>query len=374
MLFLQSRNQTLKDTSLLTLKMLWPLYMTIRALNGVTAMLANLLTLVCVCKFRYLRTPANILVANIAFNDLVHGLVPFLIIMRFFSSTESATHVLCQAGIFIELITTSSEVGCFALLAMERWNGLRAQLNRRKKWSIQRTVILVGCLWMILIGWLTMLNVRYVNVTGPKNCTMYDYYPVFSLYVGGIFFILISLIIFIFYGSIAWIAYSSHNQTAEVPSAVQIQQGWKKEMRITRMMAMVCGVFFTLYSPAVLTVMFMSSQSPQWLQNLYYVTVIICDVNFWINPLIYAWRDKNFNKAFCSILAPVQSLFTRCCPNRMGTVHPVDTPPGGNNAPEGDNPGQPRHMELRHSILVPRRDVEIPTAFEIPMHVANSSC
>ena len=329
-------------------------------------MLANLLTLVCVCKFRYLRTPANILVANIAFSDLVHGLVPFVIIMRFFSLAESATHVLCQAGIFIELITTSSEVGCFALLAMERWNGLRAQLNRSKKWSIQRTAILVGCLWMIVIGWLTMLNVRYVHVTGPLNCTVYDYYPAFSLYVGGIFFILTSLIIFIFYGSIAWIAYSSHNQTAEVPSAVQIQQGRKKEMRITRMMAMVCGVFFTLYSPAVLTVMFMSSQSPQWLQNLYYVTVIICDVNFWINPLIYAWRDKNFNKAFCSILAPVQSLFTRCCPHLTTTVHPVIHLSGRSNTSDQE---QPQYIQISHSTLVPRRDVEIPSVFEIPLNV-----
>ena len=334
-------------------------------------MLANLLTLVCVCKFRYLRTPANILVANIAFSDLVHGLVPFLIIIRFSSSAESATHVLCQTGIFIELITTCSEVGCFALLAMERWNGLRAQLNRTKKWSIQRTAILVGCLWMILIGWLIMLNVRFVDVTNLKNCTLYNSYPTFALYVGGIFFILMSLIIFIFYGSVACIAYSSHNQTAEVPSAIQIQQGRKKEMRITRMMAMVCGIYFTLYFPCVLTLMFISPQSPQWQRTIYYATVIIYDINFWINPFVYAWRDKNFHKAFCTILAPVQSLFMRCCPHRMGTVHPVNNPPVANNAPEeAVNPGQPGH----HSILIPRIDVELPPTVDIPVCLAEPSC
>ena len=331
-------------------------------------MLANLLTLVCVCKFRYLRTPANILVANIAFNDFVHGLVPFLIIMRFSSSTESAAHGLCMAGLLIQVITTCAGLGCFALLAMERWNGLRAQLNRGKKWSIQRTVILVGCLWMVVIGFYTWLNVQYVSVTNPRNCTLYEYYPTFSSYVGGVFFILMFLITLIFYGSIAWIAYSSHSQVVEVSSAVQQQLARKKDMRITRMMAMVCGVFFTLYCPVLLTLMFMSPQSPQWVQDIYYVNVIIYDINFWINPFIYAWRDKNFHKAFCSILAPVQSLFTRCGHHLGGTVNPVSDLSGGTNTHD-----QPQFVQIRHSTLLPRRDVEIPSAFEIPLNVINIS-
>ena len=354
--------------------MLWPLYMVLRAINGVVAILANLLTLVCVCKFRYLRTPANILVANIAFNDLVHSLAPFLIIMRFFSSTESATHGLCLAGILIEVITTFTDLGCFALLAIERWNSLLAQLNRRKKWGMRRIAILVGCLWMLIVGWYTWLNVQYVNATQARNCTLYDYYPRFSVQVGGIFFVSMSLVIFIFYSRIAWIAYSSHNQTADVPSAAHQQQARKKDINITRMMAMVCGAFFILYVPAVLTAMFMSPQSPQWQRTVYYATVIIYDINFCINPFIYAWRDKNFRKAFSSILSAVQSLLPRCRPHVIITVHPADHVPEGDNAPEGVvNHGQPEHIQLRQSILVPRRDVEIPTC-EIPMHLANPSC
>ena len=341
---------------------LWQFYITTRVCNSIAAMLCNMLTLVSFVKFKYLRSSANILVANIALSDFLHGLVFIFLIVRSFVVTPLETRMLCMTGLIIEIATLYTELGSFMFLAIERWNSLLALLNKRKKWGNQRILIIVGCMWVMATTWTISVCVLYADSSVVKPCIGSQYFPPFFVNVTVGFFILTTLTVFIFYGGIAWQARKSHTQVAaDAPSTSQMQTR-KRDMQITRMMAMVCGVFFALYCPMLLMSFVMSPRSSDWHRGIFYVTVLFYDVNFWINSVIYAWRDKNFRKAFNTILKRIRALFPEC---------PCSGPPaghvaGGNNVANTPGNGEQNHEPQpgpSQQIHIPRRDVEIPQEY-----------
>ena len=73
----------------------------------------------------------------------------------------------------------------------------------------------------------------------------------------------------------------------------------RRHIRLTKMLALVVGLYVALYVPHVVLVLVTDRGD---LVGLVQAAVLISDINFWINPLIYAWKSKDFRKAFKKIL------------------------------------------------------------------------
>ena len=283
---------------------LYEVYIVVRIFQSVLAMLFNSLTLLCVVKYKKLRSTASILVSSIALSDFLHALATVVrLLLKFVLLEWSVESKLCITGIVLEAITIMAQLGSFMLLGMERRNSLLARLNRTKKWSPKKVTVLVIVFWLILILWNVTEGILDVKYPKEKTwCAVYHFFNIYFAYIPLVTFLVATIACLASYGHIAWIVRMSNHRVAAAETISQ-QNQMKRDLRITKMMAMVVGVYFVLYIPFFCIAFNMSRDSPLWYHVIFYLSVLIYDVNFWVNPIIYAWGDLNFRKAFNNLLS-----------------------------------------------------------------------
>ena len=300
----------------------------IRIIMGMAAMIVNLFTLVCVVTKSYLRTSASLLIAILALSDFLHGVVNSMIYpIRALSTSWHFTHPACLASICIEGIVIIGQFFIFTMLAFERRNSLLSQLNRSTKWNRKTLVVILALVWTIIVSYHIAVTIYTADIPEGTRCTIVRYFPAFFIYIGISIFITATILLIVGYGHIAWIAYKSRNQVNTTQSIMQRRKR-KKDMSVTKMMALVVGVFFILYLPFAVTLATLSSTSPLWQVYLYAVTILIYDINFCINPFIYAWRDKGFKRAMGEMASACRR---KCCcflplPARIASTNTTTMP------------------------------------------------
>ena len=285
----------------------WYLFYSVTGVQAVATMLSNLLTLVSIIKFKYLRTAANVIIASLALSDFLHGLIIILNILAL--SFWNTKQFVCLTLFNFESLTVYVQFITYFLLAAERRISLRSVLKDKPKWTIKKVSALIVCGWGTVITLQTIMTVCSLNRGIPEGTRCEEtmkYVPEWFAYTTYVFIPVMSLVIFITYGLVGWMVHTSNNQvTAHLPMNLQQQQRRLSNIKIASMMAMVFGVFFALYCPMIICVILITPTSPMWFYVLFYVTIAIYKINFWVNPFIFAWRDKNFKKAFKTILRPV---------------------------------------------------------------------
>lgn len=282
---------------------LWYIFFACRLLQGIFASTFNMVTIICVFKFTYLRSPSNILVAGLAFTDFFHGLgilIPFT--MRTFYNVWPAFKYFCLSSIGFDIVLAQAQWFIFSLLSIERYFALKAQLGQGKSWTIFRAVILV------LSGWIFFLTITITAAifsTGEEGdpCYLVHYYHLIFRRICLTEFIITTFLTVTFYAKIAKITLGSRNQVmSNNVNAAEAQQR-KAVLRVTKMFAMVVGVYFSLYIPLISALFISNYIQPTPLHYGFINTfVLFKDSNFWINPFIYAWRNKDFRKAYKTLL------------------------------------------------------------------------
>ena len=280
--------------------------------QSIAAMSANLLTLFCIAKYKYLRTWPNLILASLAAGDFLHGFIAGLntILME----AGRAELILCTVVALLEATSLYVQFINYLLLAAERQNSLQHLVKNKQRWRLKTICILVlvgwvSCtLWHIIVAALMITN----DIFSGQTCEDIEMYlPSWYTSVTVVFILIMTSLICATYGSIGlMVRKSSHQVTSHMPMAMQQEQKRKASVRIASMMALVFGVFVCLYCPFVIAVLVISPTSPPWFHDFYYVTVVIYNLNFWVNPFIYVWRDKKFKKAF-------KTIFPRCCFNTV---------------------------------------------------------
>ena len=287
----------------------WTFILVIRGVQAVAAILFNLLTLVCVLKFQYLRTGSYLLTASLAVCDFLHGLIVLV------SCINNAS--LCLVTYVIEHILILVQLSSFVLLAAERRNSLYCLLKSKAKWTLKRIVILTITKWSFCIIWI-VIGVLTGHINHNVPCKGFDQFitPLWHEGLNYALVIVLTVANFMWYGSVGLMIKASNQQvTSHMPLTMMQQQRRKNNIRIASMMAMVFGMFFTLYCPISILSFVVDSSSPFWQVILYDFALIAFDINFWVNPLIYAWRDKKFKKA-------LKTLMPTCL--HSNAVHPAN--------------------------------------------------
>ena len=273
-------------------------------------MLFNLLTLICIFKNKYLKTRPHLLIGSLTLNDFLHG----------FSLILPTIHKsLCLTGFILEMITLAIQLMTYVLMASERRNSLLSLLKNKRKWSMTKNFTLVVTSWILGIGVIVAMTLIAEIPPGVECVDIDANIPKLFLNILVGFTLLTSTLTLINYGSIGLMIRSSNHQvTSHMPFAMQQLQRRISNIRIAKMMAMVFGVFFLLYLPVLVTSPLVNLAIPSWFNEIYYSTVIIYQLNFWINPFIYAWRDERFKKA-------LKALFPKCFfSNPTNTVQDIN--------------------------------------------------
>lgn len=285
----------------------WNLYTAIRILQGFMAALFNLVVIICFFKFSRLRTPSNILVTCLAGTDFLHGIL-FVVVfpLRTFYQVWPAFKYICYWLIGPEAILVYVQFSIYSLLSIQRYHILKARIGPGSKWSRTTTLILISSCFLAVSTWVVTMSIFASDPEENSDCTAAAFYLPSYIHVGVIIFVVTTMVTFIFYCRIAYLVIKSQRQIAnESMNTSQIARR-TTEIRITKMMAMVVGVFFVLYSPffiANLGLIFVPSKVTR---VIFRCAILLCDISFWINPLIYAKRDKEFRNAFDKLFAKLK--------------------------------------------------------------------
>ena len=292
----------------------WLIYMALRYLMGIVSVVLNLFTLGCVISKSYLRSSASLLIASLAMGDLLRGLLVAILLPIAYLGWSTGVHTpTCLASSCIEATAIFTQFTSFTMLAFERRNSLLFQLNRSEKWSRLAVLVVLILMWVLIILYnVTITVIIRDKIPASPGCSFINNYPAYFSYIALSVYITATVLVLVGYGHIAVIAYKSSNQVNPAESVTQ-QAKRKNDMKITKMMVLVVGVSFMLYLPFVVNTATKTPSSPPWQQVLYQVSILIFDVNFWINPFIYAWRDKSFKRAFHETIAACRRLCCCCC-------------------------------------------------------------
>ena len=171
--------------------------------------------------------------------------------------------------------------------------------------------IIVAAIWIYNTAsvWLLVWGLSVPWKTGAY-CVLYKILPP-SIYIG--FFIvciLLSLAVTIcLYVKIFWQAYKQKKQIDSLHRVTG--QAQKQDARITRMMALVLGVFLLSWLPyAILSVIHVHAfrkQPPAWLTSSWITSIYVLHANSFMNTIIYGWKNPAFRNAFRKLLCCFES-------------------------------------------------------------------
>ena len=168
--------------------------------------------------------------------------------------------------------------------------------------------------WVVFV---TCVIVTTEKLSPGLPCRMGLIFPRFYEILGLVLFLCATLLTLMLNAKIAKIAWDSQRRQRRRGgggggdgggvgggASGQMSIRRKKELSVARMLAIVVGIFFLLCSPMYFATLIVKPTSPPWHRGLYYAFILLGDVNFWVNPVIYVWRNKDFRNA-------IRNLFGR---------------------------------------------------------------
>lgn len=310
-----------------------------RLLQGILAFTFNLITIISVTKFPKI-SPSDILITNLAVTDLLHGFAHMIFYpIKILYTVWPVSKYTCLCYIGFVLTTIGVQFNTLIFLSIERYCNLKAQIGQGRAWNKQITYFLVISSWLLFIAIVIAASITSPATQGDICMRQHYYLPGFT-YPAMPQLIITLIVISIFYVKIAGIALKSNRNI--LPHDSTRRKQLKTQLRITKMIGMVVGFFFIFYFPVFLVGLTTITGFAQYPDGVFLALGIFHNVNFWLNPIIYAWRDKKFRKAIKTLL--------RCCGGcSCTTVAREPTAPklrSGHVAGAGPS-GEPHNLKTR---------------------------
>ena len=263
---------------------------TVRIIFGLTAICGNLLIVICMLRYRLLRTPTNLLIANLAAADFLNGCNMFAVpIMNLtFCSGYSSTHYSMKRikiG-FVQLGFLTNNLAIFCI-ALERFICIRLALRYKSIVTFSRV------LFTIILTWICGVIFSFSQV--PLN---FAERQVIVYCINGV--IMFGTVILYIY--VVTIAYKRSREVAPLPQVVdgrtaEALDNQKAQWKITKFLALVLGVYCVSYVPWVISTTVSGVDSLNYCYTSGFIgffTVIIWGFNINVNSFLYVWKAKNF--------------------------------------------------------------------------------
>lgn len=279
-------------------------YYSLRVVIAVLSLIGNSTTIVAVIRFHCLRKMSNMFVANLAVWDVMAGFValPFSVIVEFTKpkSLESWWFRLCITKEYITLLGLSGNLSGICLIAIERFVFVQYPL---RYYSIvtKARVALVLVLSTVYVVFLSIIGISFrKEFTNETDCDMANY-QITAIRYG---YLPVNMIVFtaitvITYVRISYIAYKISKQISQQQPACSLQPSQhSSQMKFTKMMNLVLGMYFAFYLPYIILSPVISTNKQPVVHVVYQLTLILWFSNSWTNPFIYGWKNRDFRNAY----------------------------------------------------------------------------
>ena len=270
-------------------------------LSSIVAIVGNFLVVVAVLldPNRDLRSPFSFFVANLGLADLIVGLVTAPMGTIYLIS-EGLKRVENLQGFrrwmhVCYFISCSASLLSLTALALDRYIAITYPLHYRSKLNPTRALFISCLVWTTSI----LLSLIYFIVGYNRFRFVFA-----STAVAVTFAVLIFTNVKIFKYLRHQVRHwdNLHDSTEE---NVVMKQATKSEKKITKTLLIVLLLFLACYVPSCVCIYIVNfcytcgCEFIHWVRDIQFVLVM---ANSGVNPFVYAWRLKNFRKAFKSIL------------------------------------------------------------------------
>lgn len=284
-------------------------------------MLTNLLPMVAIMKYQWLKTNSNLLVFSLCVADFLFGpaLIVYVDILGFMKTYSTwRWSVVYFFPIFFVCIGMS--IISMFLMAADRFLAVVHPLSYKNIWSRQRVIIVLAGTWLyctVLIFSVTIYFGLQTDVWVLMDSGLLGTVMPFEIFMGVLFShgCLAFLLTLILYGVTSASLYKrSRNKNLLVgtrnSNGLEIED---KTKRATKMMLTLLGVLVLTWGPllSITSVVNMRENENTAIRFLFMVFTFIFVSNFFVNPLLYPWMSREFRRAYKGLL--------RCKPS---SVHP----------------------------------------------------
>ena len=227
----------------------------------------------------------------------------------------SKWRVTCQVSKLISVTGVFGDlVGIFGI-ALERFIYITFPLQYETLLTRGRVVAMLVMSWTTAVCF-SVLGVVFSNVEirRGETCEVRNVYSQTQTTIGFIPCVVAVLIIvavlYVRIGQIAYRASRDINRVGTLGGESTNQNGAynqnnqsKLQMRITSVLSLVIGVFVVTYIPSMIVLSLAArlptSYSMGWILA---VAIVVWNINTFSNPIIYAWKNMEFKKAFYILL------------------------------------------------------------------------
>ena len=291
----------------------WLVYHSILFVWSILGIMGNSLTILVIWKYEHLRTSTNFLIASLATTDFVSSLLnPALSFLVEWFNFSSVWVPIVTIKEFIFYFTVSANVLNLTLVSVDRYIFIHHPLRyldimtkKRVKCSISFIWVYAGLVCGLFIAvaspeFIRLQTIRAVTIANVASPVFYNsvVVPHFLIVSSAILFLNVKIAV------TAW-KQSKRIQTDNVVQHIQTDKNVQQqnqvmmsnEMKITKMLVTVVGVFYATYTPSVTIGFF-----PTIDLDVQILLNPILLMNHWINPIIYILKNKELRRAKAQIL------------------------------------------------------------------------
>ncbi len=283
------------------------IFIAIRFVWGFLSVFGNSLTVLSVVKFDYLQSSANYIISNLALADMFNGISSMIFLIPLaYTNGSSPWKPLCLT--FNTFILFSNFGNCMSscMISIDRFIYIHTPLRYYDIVTEKKTKLALGISWLYTVVMTSLAFGLGTQLEDGMPCDMRVFvHPlVFTITVTANV-ILLSLTTIILYIYIGYTAIKQSKQIHDVNTDADQKKSAKAQMKITKMLGMVIGIYLGTYLAVFLVDPLLDiggEEEATWKDVIRMLSLLVFYTTTWLNPLIYAWKAKDFRKAFKELL------------------------------------------------------------------------
>ncbi|ELU11844.1 hypothetical protein CAPTEDRAFT_188652 [Capitella teleta] len=276
---------------------------------SILGIMTNMLLLVAYVKHPELRSPTNLILVNQSIADLMTcGLSP---IYYSLSHTEVGKHLLsrykylCLATVCAIVLSLWASLFTLLSLSFERMINIRFPFHYVRLVTEPLVKRFTIALWIAMVAIVSLPLFGLNTWQSDQVCSAFTAFPkIFFINV----FLLTSFIIVILVGVLNLVICAVAISKRKIhPSGTETEQlQMKSQYKLTKMFLVVVGVFYFFWMPYIILNMIallgvntlLGGAIPEWFVMFLEFSKTLHALCGSLNPLIYAWKNREFRRAF----------------------------------------------------------------------------
>ena len=270
---------------------------TINAVCSPFAVVANFLVVLVIARKVAPHTPSNVLLASLAFSDLMVGMVvqPCYVVFRLYENISNLVPPCLLRIVYSESFWVCYGVSFLTLsaISIERYIALHLHLRYKGLVTTQRVLIVAMIIWVLDIALTFMEWIALSKLL--RNC-----------HAALLLFCL--LVTFATHLKILLILRRHQRQINSINRRPSKRKTFQRQTRLAVSVAYIVVIYVTCNIPVLFVMVYNFAGGHFNNLNVFSWTETIAFLNSSINPVIFCWRNRGIRRAVLNILAKMICL------------------------------------------------------------------